>query len=121
LDPLVNVVHDVVCALTDLKIDLCLRLGHFKIERERIRLPDPSRAGEELTCCQKGEQRSEDRRSELRLAFHEIVLMTAEGGSSVMINVVLDEGDAIGRAEFHERGMKQLITRQIVGNNIQQM
>ena len=58
LHPLVDVVHDVVGALADLKIDLRLRLRQFEIESERIRLPDPARAGENLARGKKGEKRS---------------------------------------------------------------
>ncbi|HEY2614544.1 MAG TPA: hypothetical protein VGI42_02445, partial [Chthoniobacterales bacterium] len=38
LDPLINVVHDVIRALADLKINVDLGLRELEIERERIRL-----------------------------------------------------------------------------------
>src|SRR2546429_147129 len=79
LRPLINVVDDVVSALAELKIDVDLGLGKLKIECERVRLPDAAGAGENLARGEKGEQRAQDRRSELRFAFHQIILVAAKG------------------------------------------
>src|SRR4051794_37624893 len=79
LHPLIDVVHDVIGALADLEIDARIALRDLEIEGERVRLPHPARAGEKLPRGEKGEQRPEDRRRELRLAFHEVVLVTTEG------------------------------------------
>ena len=98
LHPLVDVVHDVIGALAELKIDRRFRLRRFEIERERIRLPDPARAGENLSRGEKGEQGAEHRRRELRLALHQIILVATKRRAGVMIDVVLDERDAIRRA-----------------------
>ena len=95
LHPLVDVVHDVIGALADLKIDLRLRLRHFEIECERIRLTDPARAGEKLSRRKKREKRSQDRRSELRFAPHQIILVATKSRAGVMIDIVFDEADAI--------------------------
>src|ERR1700730_1300226 len=62
LHPLVNVVDDVVGALAELKRDRRLRLRWFEIERERVCLPYPASAGENLARGEKGEQRAEHRR-----------------------------------------------------------
>ncbi len=48
LHPLIDVVHDVVGALAELKIDLCLRLLRLEVERQRIRLADATCACENL-------------------------------------------------------------------------
>ena len=74
------------------------RLRHFEIEGEGIRLANPARAGENLARGQKSEKRAEHRRGELRLALHQIIFVAAESRAGVMIDVVLDERDAIGRA-----------------------
>ena len=50
LHPLIDVVHDVVGALAELKIDLCLRLLRLEVERQRIRLADATCAREDLPC-----------------------------------------------------------------------
>src|SRR5213080_5526196 len=90
LHPLINVVHNVIGALTELKIDLGLRSRRLEIEREWIRLTDAPRASEDLTRRQESQQRSEDRGRELRLPFHQIMLVAAKCRSGVMIHVVLD-------------------------------
>ena len=99
LHPLVDVVHDVIGALADLEIDVRLRLRELEVERQRVRLPHPAGAGENLARGEEGEQRAEHRRSELRLALHQVILVAAEGRAGVMIDVVLDERDALRRAE----------------------
>ena len=99
LHPLVNVVDDVIGALAELEIDLALRLRRLEIERQRIRLPDAPRAGENLARREKGQQGSENRRRELRLASHQIILVATERRAGVMVDVVLDERDAVLRAE----------------------
>src|SRR6266511_3011709 len=95
LHPLINVVHNVIGALTELKIDLGLRSRRLEIEREWIRLANSPRASEDLTRRQESQQRSQDRGRELRLPFHQIILVAAERGSGVMIHVVLDERHTI--------------------------
>ena len=121
LHPLINVVDDVIGALAELEIDLALRLRRLEIERQWIRLPDPPRAGENLARGEKGQQRAENRRRELRLAFHQIILVAAERRAGVMIDVVLDERDAVFRAESNERRLQQLVAGQLVGDKIVQM
>src|SRR2546423_1254513 len=104
LHPLVNVVDDVIGALAELEIDVPLGLRQLEIEGERIRLPDAAGASENLTSSEKGEQSAEDRRRELGLALHQIVLVAAKSGAGVVIDVVLDERDAVGSAEIFESG-----------------
>ena len=48
LHPLINVVHDVVGALTELEIDLGFRSRRLEIERQWIRLTNSPRASENL-------------------------------------------------------------------------
>ena len=98
LHPLVNVVDDVIGALAQLEIDVDLGLRQLEIERERVRLSDSPGAGENLASGEKCEQRAENRRRELRLAFHQIVLVAAESRTGVVVDVVFDEGNAIRRA-----------------------
>ena len=57
----------------------------------RVRLSYPAGAGENLARGQEGEQCSEDRRRELRLPLHQIILVTTERRPGVMVHVVLDE------------------------------
>ncbi len=75
LHPLIDVVHDVVGALAELKIDLGLRL---------LRL---------------SKQRSENGRCKLRLSFHQIILMAAKSGAGVMIDIVFNKRHATVRAQ----------------------
>src|SRR5215471_8395738 len=103
LHPLINVVDDMIGALAQLKIHLALCLRRLEIERQRIRLSNTSRSSEDLAGRQKGEQRSKNRRRELRLTSHQIILVAAEGCTSVMVHVVLDERDTVSRAESDQR------------------
>jgi hypothetical protein len=91
LHPLIDVVYDVIGTLAKLKIDVRLRLRRLKIERERIRLADATRPGKYLPCRQKSQQRSENWRRELRLAFHQIILVATKRGTGVMIDVVFNK------------------------------
>src|SRR5436309_15960230 len=84
LHPLINVVHNVIGALTELKIDLGLRSRRLEIERGWIRLTDAPRPGEDLTRRQASQQRSQDRGRELRLLIHQIILVPAKRGSGDM-------------------------------------
>src|SRR5439155_25748270 len=121
LHPLIDVVHDVIGALAQLKIDLRLLRRRLKIKRQRIGLANTAGAGEDLSRCQKGEQRSKNRRRELRLSFHQVILVATKSGAGVMINVVLDKGDAAGCPQGGERRLEQLVTVQPLGNEIAQM
>src|SRR5207247_2315239 len=94
LHPLINVVHDMIGALTKLEINLCFRLRRLEIECQWIRLANSTGASEDLPGSQKSEQSSENRRRELRLPFHQIILVATERGPGVMINIVLDKRDA---------------------------
>src|SRR5205809_7793588 len=85
LHPLINVVHNVIGALTELEIDLRLRLRRLEVEREWIRLTDSSRPCEDLPRRYKRQQRSENWGRELRLSFHKIILVTANLRPGVMI------------------------------------
>ena len=107
LHPLIDVVHDMIGALAELEIDLRLRLRQFEIKREWIGLADPARAGKNLPRGKKSEQRAENRWRELRLAFHQIILMTTKRRAGVVIDVVLDERDAILRAQRNQCGLQK--------------
>src|SRR6266581_3040630 len=121
LHPLINVVDDVISALAQLEIHLALRLRRLEIERQWIRLPDAPRSGENLARRQKSQQRSENRRRELRLASHQIILVTTERRPGVMVHVVLDERDAVFSAESNQRRLQQIISGQLVRDKIVQM
>src|SRR6266853_4993804 len=54
LHPLLDVVHDVVGALTELKRDRRFRLGRLKVECERIGLPYSAGAGKKWSRRKKG-------------------------------------------------------------------
>ena len=51
LHPLIDIVHNVIGALAELKAYLRLWLGRLKIERERIRLADATGSGKDLPRC----------------------------------------------------------------------
>src|SRR5215218_10260638 len=121
LHPLVNVVHDVIRALTDLERDRALRGRRLEIERERIRLPDAARAREDLARGEKREQRPEDGRTELRLPFHEIILMATEGRAGVMVDIVLDEGNPLRHPERVQTRLEKLIAGEVVGDEVAEM
>jgi hypothetical protein len=91
LHPLIDVVHDVIGPLAKLKMDLPFRLRRLKIERERIGLADPTRPGKYLPGRQKSKQGSENWRRELRLSFHQIILVAAKRGPGMMIDVVFNK------------------------------
>ena len=46
--------------------------------------------------------------------------MATESGAGVMIDIVLDEGDALLRAECFQRGLQQLVAGDVVGHDIPQ-
>src|SRR5206468_6533733 len=75
LHPLIDVVHDVIGALTQLKIDLRLWLRRLEVECERIGLADTTGAGKDLSGRQESEQRTQDRRRKLGFPFHQIIFM----------------------------------------------
>src|SRR5207253_2515037 len=102
LHPLINVVHNVIGTLTELKIDLGLRSRRLEIESKRIRLTDSPRASENLPRRQKSQQRSQNWGSELRLPFHQIILVATKRGSGMMIHVVLDKRNVILCAQGNE-------------------
>src|SRR5947209_20205280 len=91
LHPLVNVVDDMVRPLAQLEIDMCLRLRQLEIECQRVRLPHPSRAGKNLAGREKRQQGPEYGRGELRLPSHQIILVAAESGTGVVVDIVLDK------------------------------
>ena len=86
-------------ALAELKIHVHLGLRKLKVECERIRLPHPTRAGENLTGREKSQQCAEHRRGELGFPFHEIILVAAEGRAGFVIDIVFDEGNTVHRIE----------------------
>src|SRR6266581_9379663 len=96
LHPLINVVHNMIGPLADLEIDWGIRFGDFKVERQRVRPPDPTGARKNLTRREKSEERTERRRRELRVALHHIILMATEGRAGLMIDVVFDERNTVG-------------------------
>ncbi len=51
---------------------------------------------------------------------HQIILVAAERRAGVMIDVVLDEGDALAGAERFQRSLQQLIARKVVGHDVAQ-
>src|SRR5205823_10227294 len=114
LHPLINVVDDVIGALAQLEIHLALWLGRLEIERQRIRLSNASRAGEDLPGCQKSQQRSKNRRSELGLASHEIILVATKRCTGMMVHVVLDECDTVLPAQSNQRRSQQVVPRQLI-------
>src|ERR1035438_9642451 len=93
----------------------------LKVERERVGLPDASGAGEDLSGRKEREQRPQHRRSELRFALHQIILVAAKGGAGVMIDVILDERYLVGDAKSLQRRLQQIFPRQLVGHEIAQM
>src|SRR5947209_6621758 len=103
LHPLVDVVHDVIGALTQLKRDWRFRLWWFEVEREWIGLPHSAGAGENLARGKKCEQGPENRWRELRLPFHQIIFVATKCRAGVMVDIVLDERDAVARFERGER------------------
>ncbi len=98
LHPLVDVVDDVVGALADLEVHRRVRARHLEIKRQRVRLPDPARAGENLPRGQEREQRPQTLLGELRLALHQIILVAAEGRPGVVVDVVLEKRHLFGDA-----------------------
>src|SRR5437588_12666670 len=99
LHPLINVVDDVIGALAQLEIHLARWLGRLEIERERIRLSNASRAGEDLPGGKKSQQRSKNRRSELGSAPHQIILVPTNRTTVVMVHVVLDDCSTVLTAQ----------------------
>ena len=91
LHPLVDVVDDMVSALAQLECDRRFRLRRLEIECERIGLPHSAGAGKNLARRKKREQRPENRRRELRLAFHQIIFVATKCRAGVMIDIVLNE------------------------------
>src|SRR5205085_10891188 len=100
LHPLVNVVDDVISSLADLEPQRRRIWRQIKIESEWMSLADASRPGVDLSCREKTKQRSEHYRRELCLATHQVVLVTAKSGAGVMVDIVFDEGNAIGSMEL---------------------
>src|SRR5215510_8799406 len=76
LNPLINVVDDVIGSLAELEVDRLLARRHFEIKGQRICLTDPARPGINLAGGEKGEERAECGRGELRFASHKIILVT---------------------------------------------
>ena len=91
LHPLIDVVDDVVGALTELKRNRRFRLGRLEIECEWIGLPHSPGAGKNLSRRKKREQGPKHRRRELRLAFHQIIFVATKRCAGVMVDVVLYE------------------------------
>src|SRR6266487_6068031 len=110
LHPLINVVDDMIGTLTELKIDLYLWLRRLKIECQRIRLADSTGASEDLPRGQKSEERSENRRCELRLPFHQVILVATKCGSGMMIDIILDKRHATLRTQGGEGRLEQVVT-----------
>src|SRR5437870_751429 len=97
LHPLIDVVHDVIGTLAQLKIDLGLWLRQLKIKRKRVGLADPACPGENLAGGQESQQCAEHGRSKLGVTFHQIILVATKGGTGVVIDIILDERDPAGR------------------------
>src|ERR1700736_2219136 len=121
LHPLINVVDDVVGALAELKRDRLLLLRRFEIEGERIGLPYSASAGENLARGEKGEQRAEHRWRELRLTLHQIIFVATKRRAGVMIDIVLDERNAIARFKSGQRFAKQFVASHFVSDGVVQM
>src|SRR5215831_9685872 len=84
LHPLINVVDDMIGALAQLESNLAFGLRRLEIESQRIRLTDAAGAGKNLAGSQKSQQRSENRRRELRFASHQIIFVATERRAGVM-------------------------------------
>jgi hypothetical protein len=87
-----------VGALAKLKVDLRLSLRRLEIKREWIGLTDAAGTGKDLPSRQKSKQRSKNWWRELRLPFHQVILMTTKRGAGVVIDIVFDKRDPILRA-----------------------
>ena len=118
LHPLVNVVHDVIRALADLKRDRLLRFHFIERKQRRIRLSHTPRSSENLPRRQKRKQRPNDGRVKLHLAPHQIVFVAAKRRPRVVIDVVLHKRHLVARAHFLDRLLHEQIAREVVSNNI---
>src|SRR5439155_17392806 len=103
LDPLIDVVDDVIGALGNLEMDRLVGAMLVELEGEGIGLANAARASENLACRQKRQQRREDLRRELRATFHQIVFVATERRARVVIDVVLEERYAISDAHVFKR------------------
>src|SRR5437899_856718 len=97
------------------------RFAVFKIDNPTSVGVARNGACADLSRCQKGEQSSNNPRREYRLPFHQVILVTTKAGAGVMIDVVLDKGDAAGPAQGGQRRLEQLVTSHVIGNEIAQM
>src|SRR5437870_225640 len=121
LHPLIDVVHDMIGALAKLEIDLCLLLRRLEIKRQRIGLTDSTGASKDLPGRQKSKQRPKNWRRELRLALHQIILVTTKRGARVVIEIIFDKRDAILRAKGNQRRLEQVVSCQFISHQIVQM
>src|SRR6266481_7708453 len=71
LHPLVDVVHDVIGSLANLKSHRSCARRQIKIKSERMRLTDPSRSGINLPGREKAQQCPQHRRRELSFRSEE--------------------------------------------------
>jgi hypothetical protein len=89
LDPLINIVNDMIRPLADLEWDMTRPVGNLEVECERIGLPDSTRAGKDLSSGQECEERSQDLGCELGFSPHQIIFVTPKGSAGVMVDIVL--------------------------------
>ena len=90
-------------ALADLETDRRGAGRQIEIKSERMGLTDTSRAGINLAGCEEAKQRPQHRRCELGFTPHQIILVTTESRAGVVIDVVLDKGNAIARLHLAQR------------------
>src|ERR1700737_1767812 len=121
LHPLIDVVHDVIGALAQLKLDTRFGTRRLKVERERISLTDTAGAGENLPRREESQQSAEHRRRELGLAAHEIVFMAAKRRAGVVIDIFFDERNTPRSTKAGQRRLQELISGEVVTDKIAEM
>jgi hypothetical protein len=110
LNPLVNIVHDMIRSLTYLKINLALPIWQLEIKCKRICLSYSPSPGKYLPGRKECEQRREHFRRKLRFPSHKVVLVATESGARVMIDIVFEKRHLIRSTHFAQSVMKKHIT-----------
>ena len=115
LHPFEKIVHDMVGALRDLKrkrASISLERGPMYNQRtalnpaiHRTGGADASGAGKDLPRDQEGDQLIEAAARKWKLASDEIVFMRPEGGICLVINIVFNERNRIGKSEILQGGL----------------
>ena len=123
LDPLVDVVDDVVGALGDLVFDGGAAGGGgdaagLPVEGGAVGFADATGAGVDLAGGEEGEEGGDVGFVEFGGALDEVVFVAAEGGAGVVVDVVFDEGDAVGGAEILKGGLDEGVAGGVVGGEV---